>query len=894
MIGETISHYQIIEKLGQGGMGVVYKAEDSKLRRTVALKLLPDELARDKQALMRFQREARAASSLNHPNICTIHEIDEFEGRHFIAMEFLEGQTLRHRLYSKRLTIAEVLDFAIHIADGLSVAHARGIVHRDIKPANIFITDRGVAKILDFGLAKLADEHPGDGATATARTAGDDPLTSPGAAVGTVAYMSPEQARGEELDQRSDLFSLGAVVYEMATGKQAFSGATSAVIFDAILRGTPANPVRLNPNLPAELERILNKALEKDRRLRYQSAGELSIDLQRLRRDYDSGRSSVSSGGQAPADAARSRTEWPGWMRWAIVFASAAVIAVFAGFWLSGRKQSTSAAVPRLGSAMKLTTALGQEDYPSWSPDGRTVAYQADQTGNWDIWVTQIGSNEATNRTADSPAHDSLPVWSPDGQWIAFFSTRDGGGYFIMPGVGGSARKIVSWPFSALDATPAQWSPDSTQLAYALGQGQTPWLEILTLSNGTSRKLILPARPRNNKVLDIRWSPDGHWLAYRRGGNFVSATAELWLTRASDGKSLQLTDGTTREWSPGWSADSRELFFLSNRRGAPDLWRYIIGPDGTPESEPQQVTAGIEMLNVVFSADGRKLAYSKGRLVRNVFRAPILRDRPATWADVKQLTFDEADFESIDVSRAGRLVLSSDRSGNWDLWTMPSSGGELQQVTRDPALDAGPRWKADGTELVFYSSRTGHREVWIMPVGGGPARQVTRDETESQYPTWSPNGADVAVNNPRTGIAVVAAGNGERRTQLSDSGTFPEFSPDGKSVLFLVGRDGATHLWLVPASGGQAEQLTSGEANIGRWSIDGKEVYFIGLGALANNIWKLSLSNREERRPVTALSGKRGQIGGPGLATDGKFLYFSWEEPLGDIWVADIIPGVDR
>src|SRR5262245_7291951 len=337
MIDETVSHYRIIEKLGQGGMGVVYKAEDSKLRRTVALKLLTEELARDTQALERFRREARAASSLNHPNICTIHEIDEFDGRHFIAMEYLEGQTLRHRLHVKRLTIPEMLDFAIHIADGLSAAHAKGIVHRDIKPANIFITDRGAAKILDFGLAKLADERPAEGATVTARTA-DDPLTSPGAALGTVAYMSPEQARGEDLDERSDLFSLGAVLYEMATGKQAFSGTTSAVIFDAILRGTPADPARLNPNLPLELERILNKALEKDRKLRYQSANELSIDLQRLRRDFDSGRASASHARLKPAEASSPKRY--GRTRWVIVAASIVVIMVIAVFWFTGRKPS--------------------------------------------------------------------------------------------------------------------------------------------------------------------------------------------------------------------------------------------------------------------------------------------------------------------------------------------------------------------------------------------------------------------------------------------------------------------------------------------------------------------------------------------------------------------------
>jgi Tol biopolymer transport system component len=699
--------------------------------------------------------------------------------------------------------------------------------------------------------------------------------------------MSPEQARGEALDERSDLFSFGAVLYEMATGKQAFSGPTSAVIFDAILRGDPASPGRLNPSLPAELERILNKALEKDRRLRYQSAGEMSVDLQRLKRDFDSGKSapiaaqkSVSAGALTALSARR------GWM-WGIAAVSLLALAAIVAIIISDRRFGGADEVPRLTNAVKLTTALGVEDFPSWSPDGRALAYQSDQAGNWDIWVTQVGSSEAINRTADSSDFDGYPAWSPDGQWIAFFSSRDGGGYYVMPGVGGTARKVVSWPAKVLTTTTAQWSPDSSQLAYPQDQGTGPSIEILTLTSGASRRLSLPMRPRNNAVLDIRWSPDGRWLAYRRTGSEVAATAELWLTRVADGKTMQLTDGTKREWSPGWSADSRSLFFLSTRGGSSDLWRFILDRNGNPSGEPQQITAGAEMINAVFSADGKKLGYSKGRLVEmfsglRSWRIVLQRGRTSNssllmrqisnrwmYLATDALFSVRTDPETGICGRCPPAAESCNKSPGILLWT--------------PA----PRWKPDGKELVFYSNRTGHRQIWIMPLDGGPARQLSKDEAETVYPSWSPNSLEIVAEG--TPLQAFAVGNGQRRILLNENAHSPEWSPDGRSVLILLNRDGALGLWRIPATGGQPERLSKGEAAIGRWAPDGRQIYFVGWGAQANNIWQIALSNREER-PLTALVGKRGQTGGAGLATDGKYLYFTWEESVGDIWAADIIP----
>lgn len=867
--------YEIIEELGRGGMGAVYRAEDTKAKEEVALKFIKPEVAADKKTIERFRNELTTTRKIAHRNVCRMFDLGEERGAYFITMEYVPGEDLKSFiLRSKRLSIPSAISIAKQICEGLAEAHSLGIVHRDLKPGNIMIDKKGNARIMDFGIARLL------------KTEG---ITDAGIAIGTPEYMSPEQVEGMPVDPRSDIYSLGVILYEMLTGGRPFE-ANSAIAYGIKHKSEmPRNPNELNPQISEDLSLVILKCLEKEKEARYQSAGDMRNDLERLNPDPDSSRIvAVADRKTGPPEMDPSglgRHRW-GW-RAAAAITVVAVAAVGIAL-LVGRRNSREAYIPRVANAVKLTTALGMEDNPSWSPDGRTLVYQSDQTGNWDIWVSQVGSLQAVNRTADSSADDIGPTWSPDGQWIAFFSYREGGGYFVMPSVGGDPRKVFSWPTGALYPDLAPWSPDSTQLAFVMGQRVDPWLEILTLASKTSRKIPLPVRPRSNTVLNMSWSPDGRWLAYSRMISPISATSELWLTRLSDGESFQLTDESKREISPTWLPDSRGFYFVSDRGGTPDLWKFTIGEDGRAEGNPKQVTAGTEMDKADLGANGRRLAYTKKWITRNVFRVPILPDRLATWGDATQLTFEDAAIESIDVSSDGRFLVSSDRSGNWDVYVLSEKGGHLQPLTTDPALDAGPRWKPDGSEIVFYSNRTGHREVWVMPTSGGPARQLTQGESERWYPDWSPSGMEIVIEG-EGGLTIMPAQGGQKRQLTTESRDLhPVWSPDGKWIVFDSTRDGPRRLWRVPAVGGQAEPLTRGNAYTPQWSLDGTEVYFNGFGDRKNNVWALTIANGEER-PVTALSGRRGKLGNVGLATDGRFIYYTWEESRGDIWVVDII-----
>jgi serine/threonine protein kinase/Tol biopolymer transport system component len=869
--GTKFAHFEVLAPLGAGGQGRVFRARDTELRRDVALKVLAGEPGDGAAVRQSLVREARRAASLSHPGICQVFHIGDSSHGPFMVMELVDGQTLRDTLLVGPLPVAQVCRIGAGIAHALDHAHAHGVVHRDLKSGNVMVTADGHVKVLDFGIATLVPGR-GHGSALTS----NDGITVQGVA-GTLPYMAPEVLRSEGAGTATDIWALGVVLYEMTTGRLPFDRDRPADLLASILRDPPA---RLPGECPPPLADVIARCLSKDPTGR-PSASEAARALEPF--------------SEAPKPSAQPRSRPRAWAaRLPAMSIGAAAIAAMG--WQLSWDPTVSQRDPwspvRLGRATQLTSAAGVEEFPAVSPDGRTVAYAAgsgpSEAADWDIWVTQPGGTPV-NRTTGTTGRDLFPSWSPDGAQIAFWSDRDGGGCYVMPAMGGAARRVAA--ASRTDPNAPLWSSDGRELSCVIGTPADAVLATFDVGTGQQRRQV--ALPGDGRRMFVTPSPDGRQVAMIVSPGGLSADlAQLFLLDVATGRSAPVTSDQARAWSPAWRADGGSLLYVSNAGGNTDVWEQRLNVRGEVVGQPVAITTGIGIRNFALTPDGGALAYSQGRKVANVWRVPILRDRPAAWVDATQVTFDQAYVEFVDVSADGRrLAISSDRAASFDLWVLPAAGGELRQLTSDAGAEYAPRWSPDDQTFAFYSLKSGNRDVWAMPSLGGEWRRLTTDPGPDLIPSWSPDGREVVHLSGRGTYGAVwvtpAAGGEGREIVRAVSGG--RFSPDGRQVVFSSGTAPAGRIERRSSSGeGDIVPLSTIPGFSPVWTRDGSQVVFVGAAAYSGNLFAVGSDGAGERA-VTDLRGRRGTIVANSLAIDDRFLYFSWQEDLGDLWVADLV-----
>jgi serine/threonine protein kinase len=786
MVGTTLGHYRIVRQIGKGGMGEVYAAEDTTLGRTIAIKVLPANLDATPAELERFAREAKSVAALNHRSIVTVYSFEEAAGRRFITMELVDGQPLAAKLPRNGFPFPQVLRLGIEMADAMAAAHARGIIHRDLKPDNVLVRDDGQIKILDFGLAKLQE---GDASAANLPT---QALTGEGRIVGTVAYMSPEQAEGRAVDQRTDIFSLGIMLYELATGLRPFQGDTSMSLLSAIMKDQPRPATDVNPSLPPAFSRVLKTCLQKDPERRYQHAKDLRNELQTLKEELDSGELSRASGTAPATTTSRRSNRWP--LVAAVIVAVAAIGAAIA-FWLS----RSPAAVPLVLKHARLTSAAGVEGQPVLSPDGKWFLYVAGPPGRTDIYIQSVTGQTANNLTKDSPAADDEPAFSPDGEQIAFRSTRDGDGLYVMKVSGDAPRRITT------EGRNPSWSPDGKSLVFSTTSTGTPSnrvsigvAKVVAIDTGVVRELS------SQDALHPAWSPNGRFITFwglNRVKDAISSVRDIFVIAASGGEAWTITADADVDWSPSWAPDSSAIYFVSNRGGSMNLWRVPVDPDtGRAVGAPQPVTTPASYVGIARMAPtGAAIIYESRDTSSNIYRAPFDAARGTIGTPIAVTTGSQY-FRFVSDSPDGKwLVFATTFLEQEDLYISRVDGTERRQLTTDRFNDRIPQWSPNGDVIAFYSDRSGKYEIWTI-TPAGLLKQISYSPANALlWPRWSPTGALMSTTDTAADTTFIFDPTRPWKDQGPDAlppapgklrtftGRGPVWSPDGRELTGSVG-----------------------------------------------------------------------------------------------------------
>ncbi|HEY0764679.1 MAG TPA: protein kinase [Pyrinomonadaceae bacterium] len=864
LIGKELANYKIEKLLGAGGMGEVYLARDNKLDRLVALKILPWHFVADTERSARFQREARALSALNHPNLVTIYEVGEAVGVHFIAMEFVEGQTLASS--REKLGLRESLALVAQVAEALAAAHQAGIVHRDIKPENVMVRPDGYAKVLDFGLVKLSEVAASE----------DGVSTQIGVAMGTLAYMSPEQASGEPVDHRTDIWSLGVLLYELVVGQKPFKAETRQATINAILSSEPKAATALDGTLPSDVDLILNKALEKDRELRYQTASDFRADIRRLLRMIDSA-ATISNPkaitGSLPQVVRRS------WL-WPVAIVVALIgVALPLGWYLT--KAKTTAPDWSRASHLQLTNQAGTEFFPTLAPDGEDFVFASEPEGNFDLFLQRVGGKNARSLTPNTPSDEYEASYSPDGKRIAFYSNREPVGVYVMEATGENVRPLI-----ARCHHPA-WSPNGKEIVCSRVGHSLPStrninpssLVIADVESGAQRTLC------ENDAMQPSWSPNGSRIAF--WFNPPSAGRSDIATISKGGGEIEIvTKDASTNWNPVWSPDGKFLYFASDRSGNMSFWRVSIDEEsGKVLGEPEAVsTPATFNRHLNFSRNGKRLIYVQTDRRANIQSVKFDRERSRIVGEPVSITRGDNRIVRPELSPDGsRFVMRLLRGTQEDIVLVQRDGTNWRDLTTDKFFDRYPRWSPDGKRIAFTSDRSGRYEIWTIDADGTNLRQLSFDSPgDATLPLWSPDGTHLLFQRDRVNVILDLSKDWASQTlqQLpKPDKTFVawDWSRDGKKLLgtFTDGQIGyysfetnryekaadvcGYPMWISDSTGYIC--LTGGKAHIGDVSKKGL-------------------------REILAL--RDAQIQGIAVSRDGQFIYFSAYSTESDVWLLDL------